>query len=128
MYERESSRPAGATQLMGINDRDRWGGLGVMIGEPARRGRGYSTETTRLMLDHALIAIDSHNITRTCTELSLGGIRACEKAGFQELGCREQRWRAGDRLHDEVHVQRLSSGFESTALSTGHLPEQPGAE
>ena len=43
------------------------------------------------------------------------GIRAYQKAGFKEIGRRECR-KMGDKLWDEVHMDCLSSEFESPVL------------
>ncbi len=53
VYERETLRPIGNTALHGLDHRNRSASFGIIIGEPGCRGKGYGTETTRLMLDYA---------------------------------------------------------------------------
>ena len=61
IYERETSRPIGNT--------------GLLIGEPERRGKGYGTETTRLMLDYAFTVLSLHNVMLILFEFNVARIR-----------------------------------------------------
>ncbi len=62
IYERETLRPIGNTGLDGVDHRNRTATFGIVIGEPECRGKGYGTETTRLMLDYAFTALGLHNV------------------------------------------------------------------
>ena len=75
IYEREALRPIGNTALHGIDHRNRSASFGIMIGEPDCRGRGYSTETTSLMLDYAFTALGLHNVMLTVFAFNPGGTR-----------------------------------------------------
>ena len=59
IYERKTLRPIGNTGLHGVDYRTRTATFGIIIGEPECRGKGYGTETTRLMLDYAFTALGS---------------------------------------------------------------------
>jgi diamine N-acetyltransferase len=99
-----------------------------MIGEADCRGKGYGTETTRLMLDYAFTALGLHNVMLTVFEYNLAGRRAYEKAGFREFGRRRQsRWMGG-RLWDEVYMDCLASEFTSPLLGHIFVPDQPRPE
>lgn len=112
IYERETLRPIGNTGLHGLDHRNRRATFGILIGEPECRGKGYGTETTRLMLDYAFTALGLHNVMLTVYEYNAAGIRAYEKAGFEEFGRRRQCRAMGGRLWDEVYMDCLSSEFE----------------
>src|SRR5215212_168298 len=75
IYERETLRPIGNTGLHGVDHRDRSATFGILIGEPDCRGKGYGTETTRLMLDYAFTALGLHNVMLTVFEFNPAGIR-----------------------------------------------------
>src|ERR671936_504300 len=49
VYERATDRPIGSTGLHEIDYRNRKATFGIMIGEADCRGKGYGTETTRMM-------------------------------------------------------------------------------
>jgi RimJ/RimL family protein N-acetyltransferase len=131
IYERETLRPIGNTGLHEVNYRDRTASFGIMIGEPECRGKGYGTETTRLMLDYAFTALGLHNVMLVVFEFNGAGIRAYEKAGFKEIGRRRECRLVGGMMWDEVQMDCLSSEFERPATpgtewgSSAWLP--PGA-
>ncbi len=111
IYELASLRPIGTTQLMGINLRNRRAEFGINIGEHDCRRKGYGTEGTRLILDYAFTALGLHNVSLTVADFNPAAIRAYEKAGFREFGRRRECWLMGGNLHDEVHMQCLSTEF-----------------
>lgn len=57
IYEASTWRPIGTTDLGSINFQHRRAVFGIFIGEADCRGKGYGTETTRLMLDYAFTAL-----------------------------------------------------------------------
>ena len=112
IYERQTLRPIGNTGLHGVDHRNRKATFGIMIGEPACRGKGYGTETARLMLDYAFTALGLHSVMLTVFEFNAAGIRAYSKAGFKEIGRRRECRLMGGRLWDELYMDCLSSEFE----------------
>jgi RimJ/RimL family protein N-acetyltransferase len=124
IYERETLRPIGNTGLHGVDHRNRTATFGIMIGEPACWGKGYGTETTRLMLDYAFTALGLHNVMLTVFEFNPAGIRAYEKAGYKEIGRRRECRMMGGKLWDEVFMDCLSSEFESPVLKRILLPDE----
>ena len=81
IYEKETLRPIGNTGLHGVDHRNRSATFGILIGEHEFRGKGYGTETTRLMLDYAFIALDLHNVMLTVFEFYPAGtgFRFCKQ-------------------------------------------------
>ncbi|MBA3390044.1 MAG: GNAT family N-acetyltransferase [Rubrobacter sp.] len=115
-YERATLRPIGNTVLAEIDFRNRSAAFGILIGDPDARGKGYGTETTRLILDYAFTAVGLHNVMLTVFEFNKAGIRAYEKAGYRELGRRRECRMMGGKLWDEIYMQCLSTDFESPVL------------
>jgi diamine N-acetyltransferase len=116
IYERETLRPIGNTGLHSVDYRNRSATFGILIGESECRGKGYGTETTRLMLDYAFTALGLHNVMLTVFEFNPAGIRAYQKAGFKEIGRRRECRMMGGKLWDEVYMDCLRSEFESPVL------------
>jgi RimJ/RimL family protein N-acetyltransferase len=123
IYEKETLRPIGNTGLDGVDHRNRSATFGILIGEPECRGKGYGTEATRLMLDYAFTALGLHNVMLTVFEFNPAGIRAYEKAGFKEIGRRRECRMMGGKLWDEIHMDCLSSEFESPILQQIYTPD-----
>ena len=120
VYARPELRPIGTASLFEVEHRSRSAEFGIFLGEPDYRGRGYGTETTRLVLDYAFTVLGLHNVMLKVFDLNPAGKRAYEKAGFTEFGRRRQSRRVGNELRDEIFMQCLSEDFES--------PVTPGKE
>jgi RimJ/RimL family protein N-acetyltransferase len=56
-----------------VDHRNRSATFGILIGEPECRGKGYGTETTRLMLDYAFTTLGLHNVMLTVFEFNPAG-------------------------------------------------------
>ena len=110
VYELETWRPIGTTELMNVSHRNRRADFGIYIGEAECRGKGYGTETTRLMVEYAFTSLGLSNVALTVAEFNPAGIRAYEKAGFREFGRRRRCWMMGGRLWDEVHMDCVREG------------------
>lgn len=125
IYERATMRPIGRADLSSISYRDRSAEFSIIIGEADARGRGYGTETTRLMLDFAFNGLCLHSVGLQTWEYNLAGQRAYMKAGFRECGRRRQAKMMGNRLWDIVYMDCLATEFESPVLSRVFVPDVP---
>jgi len=123
IYERETLRPIGNTGLHEVDYRNRTASFGIIIGEPECRGKGYGTETTRLMLDYAFTALGLHNVMLIVFEFNKAGIKAYQKAGFKEFGRRRECRLVGGKVWDEVQMDCVSTEFESTVLRRIYAPD-----
>ncbi len=123
IYDRANWRPIGTTHLFGLDFRNGRAEFGILIGEGTYRGRGYGTETTRLMLDYAFTALGLHNVFLTVNAYNHAGIRAYEKAGFREFGRRRQCKAMGGRRWDVVYMDCLATEFTSLVLAAIFTPE-----
>jgi RimJ/RimL family protein N-acetyltransferase len=122
IYERATMRPIGNTGLHQVDHRHRTATWGIMIGEKECWGKGYGTETTRLMLDYGFTALSLHNIMLTVYSFNERGIRAYTRAGYREVGRRREAFRLGGRPFDVIYMDCLATEFQSPVLHT-LLPE-----
>ncbi len=125
LYERSGWRPIGDAGLFDLDDRNQTAEFGIFIGESDCWGRGYGTETARLVLDYGFIALSLHNIWLTVDEPNWGGRRAYEKAGFKETARRRQAIRQGTRRWDLIEIDCLVSEFVSPVLARIFAPDEP---
>ncbi len=80
----------------------------ITIGEKDAWGRGYGTEATRLMLDHAFGTLGIHRVALSVFSFNERAIRSYEKVGFAVEGrSREAIWRDG-RYWDELQMSILA--------------------
>jgi RimJ/RimL family protein N-acetyltransferase len=116
IFERATGRAIGNCGLHNVDYRNRRTDVGIMIGEPDARGRGYGTEAMRLLLDFAFTVLGMHSVMLLVYEYNYAARRSYEKAGFREIGRRrESRWYHG-RFWDEIHMDILAAEFKSPVL------------
>ncbi len=112
IYERATLRPIGKTALDEIDHVNRTASFGIIIGEKDCWGKGYGTETTRLMLDYGFRLLGLHNIALTVDADNERAARAYRRAGFREIGRRREARRRGNRVCDDIYMDCLSTEFE----------------
>jgi RimJ/RimL family protein N-acetyltransferase len=79
----------------------------ITIGEKEEWGRGYGTEATRLMVDHAFGSLGLHRVALTVFDFNERAIRSYRSCGFITEGrSREAIWRDG-RWWDELSMSIL---------------------
>ncbi len=95
----------------------------ITIGERDAWARGYGTEATRLMLDHAFGALGLHRVALSVFEFNERAIRSYVRAGFVVEGrAREAIWRDG-RFWDEIQMSILEQDWRGTGGAPEESPE-----
>jgi RimJ/RimL family protein N-acetyltransferase len=85
----------------------------ITIGERDCWGRGYGTEATALMLDHAFGTLGLHRVGLAVFAFNERAIRSYRKVGFVVEGrSREAIWREG-RFSDEIHMSILADEWQA---------------
>ena len=123
IYEKATRRPIGQTDIFEVDWRARTGMYGLLIGEADCRGKGYGTETTRLMLDYAFTALGLHSVMLMTDAFNLAGQAAYRKAGFKEFGRRRECSYLNGQVHDIVYMDCLAREFTSPVLANVFVPD-----
>jgi len=125
IHERTTDRLVGTCAFSQL-DADNGSALyHITIGEKDAWGRGYGTEATGLMLDHAFGALGLHRIALFVFEFNERAVRAYQRCGFVVEGrARESIWRDG-RWWDELAMSVLQTDWR---LARGHLVEDTTAQ
>jgi [ribosomal protein S5]-alanine N-acetyltransferase len=109
---RETDRLVGATGLAKVDVRHRHAMFGIGIGDKSAWGKGYGTETTRLMVGHAFETLNLNRVWLHVYEFNQRGIRAYEKVGFRVEGrLRQDCYREG-RYWDTVLMAILREEWQ----------------
>ena len=96
----------------------------ITIGEKDAWGRGYGTEATRLMIDHAFGGLGLHRIALTVFSFNERAIRSYRSCGFVVEGrAREAIWREG-RWWDEIAMSMLDTDWQ--ARRSARRDDAPG--
>jgi RimJ/RimL family protein N-acetyltransferase len=104
IHVRDDDRLIGLTTFSSL-DADNGSALfHITIGEPDAWGKGYGTDTVRVMVRHAFRSLGLHRVALSVFSFNERAIRAYEKVGFRVEGrLREAIWRDG-RYWDEVQM------------------------
>jgi RimJ/RimL family protein N-acetyltransferase len=125
IYERQNGRPIGIANLINVDHRKRTAGIGLMIGETDCWGKGYGTETTRLLLDYAFTVLGMQNVMLHVYEFNAAARRCYEKVGFLEIGRRRKSHWFNGQFWDEIAMDILDTEFESPVLRALLDPDSP---
>ncbi len=107
----EDDRHAGNVKLGPINWIHRNAEFGILIGDPAARGRGIGSEATRLVLGHAFDRLNLHRVALGVVADNLPAIRSYEKVGFREEGTYRQAILREGGFVDVKRMAILASEF-----------------
>jgi RimJ/RimL family protein N-acetyltransferase len=83
----------------------------ITIGEKDVWGKGFGTEATRLMVEHAFERLRLHRIGLSVFAFNARAIRAYQRAGFVIEGRAREAIRRDNRWWDEVEMSILDSDW-----------------
>jgi [ribosomal protein S5]-alanine N-acetyltransferase len=110
---RETERFIGTAGLHKTDLRNRHTSFGISIGDKSAWGKGYGTETTRLMVKHAFEALNLNRVWLWVIEFNQRGLRAYEKVGFRVEGrLRQDTFREG-RYWDTIVMAILREEWDA---------------
>jgi RimJ/RimL family protein N-acetyltransferase len=111
IHERVSDRLVGTCAFSQLDGDNGSALFHITIGEKDAWGRGYGTDATRLMLDHAFGSLGLHRVALFVFEFNERAIRAYRRCGFVIEGrSRESIFRDG-RWWDELAMSVLESDW-----------------
>lgn len=105
IYELKTLRPIGITGLIDIDQNDQSAEFFLHIGEVASQARDFGTETGRLMLEYAFVALQLETLFLMTYEFNLSELRSFERVGFKEFGRQRQAHLKGGRLWDVIYLE-----------------------
>lgn len=126
IWEVDAWRPIGNAALQDIDLRNRTAEFGLFIGEADRRGQGFGTEATRLLLNFAFQVLGLHSVMLRVFAYNPAARRCYERVGFREFGRRRQGQFMNGRFCDVVYMECLPADFVdrvrpgSDAIDEGH--------
>jgi len=107
----DDARPVGNIALQDVDYRNRTAELGIYIGDPDARGKGFGTEAVRLMLGFGFNVLGLQNVMLRVFEYNQAAIHVYEKAGFREFGRRHQCQFMDGRFWDVVLMECVARDF-----------------
>jgi RimJ/RimL family protein N-acetyltransferase len=110
-------RPIGDETLIGVTELSilwvhqvAW--LGMGIGEPEYRGKGYGTDALRLTVNYAFRELNMYRVSLSFYSYNLRARHVYEKAGFVHEGVRRGALQRDGQRYDEIMMGLLRSEWE----------------
>jgi RimJ/RimL family protein N-acetyltransferase len=122
IVRRSDDRHIGSTGLHGIDWQSRSASFGISIGVPEMWGKGYGTETTRLITAHAFRTLNLNRVWLEVHADNPGARRAYEKAGYRLEGVQRQAVYREGHYSDLLLMAILREEWE--ALESGSPPHR----
>ena len=116
LYERSTLRPIGTTFFSQMVRLYQTAEFNLTIGAKDCWGRGYGTETTRLMLRYAFATLGFNMIWLRVHSTNQRGVQAYLRAGFREAGRLREAQRRGQEAIDVVYMDCLARDFLASEL------------
>jgi RimJ/RimL family protein N-acetyltransferase len=122
IHDRDTNRLIGSCAFSQVDGDNGSAMFHITIGEKDMWGRGYGTEATRLMIDHAFGTLGLHRVALTVFEFNERAIRAYRRCGFVIEGrSRESIYRDG-RWWDELSMSVLSTEWHERRNPAANKP------
>ncbi|HLD73225.1 MAG TPA: GNAT family protein [Candidatus Nanoarchaeia archaeon] len=99
---KSNGKPIGQAGIDELDFLDKRGEIFFLIGDKAEKGKGYSHETIRLLLDFAFKKLKLNSLYATATVKNIPSLKVLERAGFRKIGVRREYNYIGGKFLDEV--------------------------
>lgn len=114
VYDLGDGAPIGTAGLFRIEHVHGTGMFGIALGE--RRGQGFGTEATRLVLDFGFHVLGLRNVMLEVLAWNTGAAKAYEAAGFRRIGVRRNARVSGGGRTDALLMDAVPEDFGPSAL------------
>ena len=110
IVEKQSGKHIGNIKIGHIHPVHRHGDVGIIIGDKASWGKGYATESLRLVAGYARESLKLHKLTAGIYANNIGSIQAFLNAGFVVEGRFSRHWFCDGEYVDGLQMGLLLEG------------------
>ncbi len=110
----EDGRYIGNGGLDHLDLRNRAAEIGIMIGEPEARGRGYGRDALLTLMRHAFDTLGLNTVRIAYIEGNERGERLYRSLGFKDAGRHRQRFFLRGEFHDLVYLDMLAEEWRTS--------------
>ncbi|MCW0481156.1 GNAT family N-acetyltransferase [Gaoshiqia sediminis] len=107
IIENRAGKAVGAIDLFDFEPFHQRAGLGILIYDPADRGKGLATDSLQLMIRYAGETLGLHQLYANIAADNPGSVQLFEKAGFQLSGTKTDWLKTPDGWMDEMIYQKI---------------------
>jgi RimJ/RimL family protein N-acetyltransferase len=111
IYKKENNEKIGYALIVDRDEYNREAMLGISIENKGNRGKGYGTETIKLLLKHGFINLNLESMHLGVYSHNESAIKVYEKVGFKYVGKRRNAKIIGNRKYDEIIMDIISDEY-----------------
>ncbi len=109
----ESENLIGIIELEGVRWTHRAGNLGIAIGKPEHRNKGWGQEAIGLLLAFAFDELNLHRVELTVFSYNEPAIHLYEKLGFTQDGAQREHLQRGGQRYDMLIYSMLEQEWRA---------------
>jgi ribosomal-protein-alanine N-acetyltransferase len=102
IIDAKTNKHIGNIRLGPINWIHRNAFLGIIVGEKEFWGKGYATESIKLMVEYGFDRLNLHKISAGVNNYNTASLKAFERVGFEEEGRRKEELFVDGRYCDSI--------------------------
>jgi RimJ/RimL family protein N-acetyltransferase len=107
IIEKETGKHVGNIKIGHMHPVHRHADVGIIVGDKASWGKGYATESLRLVAGYARESLHLHKLTAGIYANNIGSIQAFLKAGFAQEGRFARHWFCDGEFVDGLQMGLL---------------------
>lgn len=101
------SLPVGALDLYEFDPQHRRAGVGILVHDPAQRGKGYAADALAVACEYAREVLGLHQLWCSVGAENAASLSLFRHAGFSEIGIKRDWLWTADGFQDEVLMQKI---------------------
>lgn len=95
--------------------------MGIFIGDKEYRGKGYGTESVKLILDFGFNYLNLNNIKLDLKEFNKRALACYKKCGFKEYGRRRKCNFINGKYYDTIEMDILAEEFNESYIKNKNI-------
>lgn len=107
IFEAKTDSHIGNVKIGGINWIHRYGDIGIIIGEPEGRGKGYGAYAVEMVCHYAFTELNLRKVIAGMYANNVASIAAFSKAGFTKTGTMKEHYLCNGTFVDGVLMELL---------------------
>ena len=107
MIDDTAGETIGAIDLFDFEPQHERAGVGILVYDPAQRGKGYGAEALALLEEYARTVLRLRQLWCNVLADNVPSLTLFERAGFRRVGVKKEWIRTPEGYKDEVLLQKL---------------------
>ncbi len=101
--------PVGLIDVFDLEPKHRRAAVGILISDPAERGKGYGAESLDLICKYCFAHLALHQLYANITEGNITSVKLFENLNFKRVGIKKDWNFSNGTYKDEILYQRINN-------------------